>query len=943
MPGISDFLPFTLPYGQSASKPDTGMMGYTDPAPPPAQEPMPRAGAFPIGQSGRANFAGLPQPDELNPELVGPAGIRKFNEMYRQDSHLRRLILAAWSPLVAGTWTLEPYGGDDGTDQDKTIAETIWWLLNNYMSPSFTEHLYELGPVLLRSGFTPYEQIWDVTEYKGKKLLAPRSLQLRLPISVWRWWQDPFGQLTHIGQILPNKPDIILPATELVYYRLGPEGDNWPGTSLLRHAYKNWTLKDRLERIDAIGQERKAVGVPVVYPPADASDEVKTQFEQVLMNLHMSEVAYLMAPGPKAGSQGEHGDQSKEWLIEIITFDSSSGSGILDSIAYHQQGIAGSFLTDFLELGHHQVGARATAEVQEDPFLTAINGALLPPVIPPLNRLIDRIRRTNWASAEGSPTLKLTLNDEASLSEIAGYITGLVQQEVIQVDPELEDYARDRAGLPAANPDIRAQRLAARAAGLAQAAQPNDPNASDDGSQPPANQPAPAKPAGPQKPAPKPPTPAAPKQLDDEPPDPPARKGLRGAGIAVHADDTGRVLLIRRAYDESDQDDTKAGLEFPGGTIDPTDKGAWSAAKREFTEETGAKLPAHQRIGQINSPDGGYRLHVVRIPRETDLQPEHHDRGEISQTVWHPLSGIQDVLSERAKPLAGGTKLLVTATPKVTLDDHIHQPAPGADQEPTVKWWEKLLSQNELRAAFDGCRDHIQAACQPPVTALAQSMAHQAANGAPVTERVDPPQDLVDALTKHYTDLYQLGRGTVATELAAQKAHLAKLGKPVKQLDDPPPNNGPDAGDAAGAYIRASRAGDRAEHSARNIMNAIQQHLGRDTITGLKDNQALQDTAVRAGTGQLRVEALANTAAQVNDGRADEALNSQAVGAYYTAVLDNDTCDPCGTADDGTLLSPDEAVAIGPPNPNCAGGDKCRCALVWVMSDDPAALQAMAS
>src|ERR1700752_1728536 len=118
-------------------------------------------------------------------------------------------------------------------------------------------------------------------------------------------------------------------------------------------------------------------------------------------------------------------------------------------------GVSSSFLTDFLELGHHQVGARATGEVQEDPFLTAINGALLPPVIPPWNRFIDRIRQINWPGADGSPTLKLSLNDEASLAEIAAFVAPLVQAGVIQVDPELEDWIRARANMPAANADIR--------------------------------------------------------------------------------------------------------------------------------------------------------------------------------------------------------------------------------------------------------------------------------------------------------------------------------------------------------------------------------------------------------------------------------------------------------------------------------------------------------
>lgn len=770
---------FTQDPALATSDPLGTLLGHTSPLPPTEDFPTPLAGARPRGQSGRANFWGLPQPDELNRELVGVEGLKRFNEMYRTDAHIRRLILAAWSPLVAGTWTLEPYGGDDATDQDRQVADDIWWMLTQWMTPNFQEHLYEVGPLLLRSGFTPCEEIWDTVERDGKTLLGPRSLQVRLPISIWRWWQDDFGQLTHIGQILPDRADVVIPASEILYYRLGPEGDNWMGTSLIRHAYKHWLMKDRLERIDAIGQERKAVGVPVIYPPSGATPQQKSALERVLMQLHVSESTYVMMPGPKAGSQGANAVPQEEWLLEIEKFDSSSGSGIMDSIDYHKMSIASSFLEDFLELGHHQVGARATAEVQEDPFLTAINGALLPPVIPPWNRLIDRIRRLNWASAEGSPTLQLNLTDEASLSEIAAYVQQLVAAGVVQVDPELEDWVRSRGGMPAANADIRAQREAAAEAGR---------KAAIDGLNNPAS------PAPPAEGEPATPAPAQP------------------------------------------------------------------AAKDQPAAESAPAEP----------------------------KPASKPRRKLSRLIGH----------------------------RRELD------APAVS--PTVPWFERLLSRDQLQVAFDGCRDHIEEACGPVVGTVAAKMANQAANGA-LTPGGDPPPELVDALTKHYSGLYQLGQQTVATELAKQRAHLRKT------LDDLIDS---DVG-AAGV----ARARSRAEHSARNIVSAIHERAGRDQITGLKDAPAVDEAARKAGAAQLRKEALSNVTATINDGRNDQARATRdVVGAFYTSCMDERSCDPCIEADTGEMLSPSDAVALGPPNPNCLGGEFCRCTLVWVLSDDPAAL-----
>jgi hypothetical protein len=451
--------------GRLFGRPDQGAtemtLGHTPR--PPTEPPAPRLDSV-YGQTGRANFWGLPQWDEINAKLIGPAGQQMFDTMYRTDPDIHRLVLMVASPIQAGSWALNPYGGDDASDQDRQIADTIWWALNNYMAPNFTQHLSEALPLMIRAGFAAFEQVWSTTTYKGKSLTLPKSLQVRLPRSIWRWWQDDFGALTHIGQLLPNKPETIIPASELVYYRLGAEGDNWMGTSLLRSAFKPWMIKDKLERIDAIGQERKAVGVPIIYPPTNADAQTKGEVETLFASMHLSEAAFAMMPGPKQGLTGMNPGEG--WLVDVIKFDSGSGESIQKSLTYHQLAIAGSVLGDFMQLGHHQVGARATADIQEDPFLTAEDAFAQIGPIPPLNKLVDRITKLNWPGAEGSPTLTLNLTDAASLSEIAAYVQLLISAGAMNADNELEDWLRERADLPPANSDVRALQQAASEAAL---------------------------------------------------------------------------------------------------------------------------------------------------------------------------------------------------------------------------------------------------------------------------------------------------------------------------------------------------------------------------------------------------------------------------------------------------------------------------------------------
>jgi 8-oxo-dGTP pyrophosphatase MutT (NUDIX family)/predicted ABC-type ATPase len=93
------------------------------------------------------------------------------------------------------------------------------------------------------------------------------------------------------------------------------------------------------------------------------------------------------------------------------------------------------------------------------------------------------------------------------------------------------------------------------------------------------------------------------------------------AGLAVRAEDTGRVLMLQRAFDDpdsADRPDPAAGTwEFPGGHLDDGET-PFAGAMREFVEETGVTLPDTARV--VNTWTSGiYQCFVVSIPHEADL------------------------------------------------------------------------------------------------------------------------------------------------------------------------------------------------------------------------------------------------------------------------------------------------------------------------------------
>lgn len=425
---------------------------------------------IPRSASGRAHTAGFLEYEELNNDLRHPEGQKIYDQMYRGDGDVRQVVQLTTNPVVGGTWSVDPYGGQEATEEDQEVAAFVEWALWEQMRPNIIGHLIEFLPVLIRGGFAPGELSWMGVKYKGETKVVPRTIALRLPRTIWQWEQDIHGDLTRIKQYLPTpqnsltviegqvpgvgsgSSEIWLPRKDLVYYRIGAEGDNWEGVSLLRPAYKHWLMKDRIERIDAIAQEREALGIPICYPPLGVNDAQLDEIEDILAGMRTNEEAYIVAPGPKAGAG--FSQEGTGWLFEVIGYDrSGSGRDPQPSLAYHTQKIAAAFIAEFMRLGHGASGARATAQVQADPFLMSIE-AFATVVEQTLNDdLVVPLVAYNFKNIENPPRLRMSLVDSTSLAQLADFVLKLAEVGALFPDQELEDFLRARADLPPSNPE----------------------------------------------------------------------------------------------------------------------------------------------------------------------------------------------------------------------------------------------------------------------------------------------------------------------------------------------------------------------------------------------------------------------------------------------------------------------------------------------------------
>jgi hypothetical protein len=433
----------------------------------------PKADDQPISDSGRAHVSGFLQLEEINATLQGPGGLAIYDQMWWTDPDVHRAGRMIVNTVTAAAWSVEPFGGDEASAHDQEVADNLEWALGlgsqgatSPLRPRWQGHLAQAVPATVRFGFCPFEITWASAARNGKTLLTPSRLGLRLPRTIYRWLLDENHELQAIEQFLPLRGYMVLPRANLLYYRIGTEGDNYEGRSMLRPCYKPWLFKDKVERLDVIAQEREAVGLPVVFPPRAGvtSPAVLADLEVKLQNLRAGELAYMIMPGPEATTVKDQGG----WTFRIEGLAGTKGGrDPSKTLEYHKDGIAAAFIEEFMRLGQSGVGARATADVQEGPFNMAAEalGHIFEDEANEM--LIPRWVELNYGADCPLPTLSMSMAEEP-LEDLRDYCSVLIAAGALQPDGPLEDFLRERADLPPADPLVRdqvqAQQEAARKA-----------------------------------------------------------------------------------------------------------------------------------------------------------------------------------------------------------------------------------------------------------------------------------------------------------------------------------------------------------------------------------------------------------------------------------------------------------------------------------------------
>jgi hypothetical protein len=373
---------------------------------------------------------------ETTPELQWPQSMQIFDAMRTQDAQVKSVLQAVTLPVRRTQWRIDPNGAR--REVVELVAQDLGLPIAGHAEPmqalrqrdrfSWAQHLYE-ALLMLPFGFMPFEQVYRVDE---QGLARIRKLGPRLPKTVADVDVAPDGGLVSITQYpRASEPPQPIPVSRLVVYVNDREGGNWIGRSLLRPAYKNWLIKDRLLRVQAQTVERNGMGVPLYKAPPGASAA------DIAAGAAM---AQAWRAGQDAGSAIPY---DADLLLRGVEGDLPDAD---KPIRYHDEQIARAVLAHFLNLGT-ETGSWALGSTFADFFTLSLQTLAQSVADVVTQHIIEDLVDLNWGTAEPAPRL---IFDEIGSRQAATAtaIKSLIDAGAVTADEVLEGALRQQYGLP---------------------------------------------------------------------------------------------------------------------------------------------------------------------------------------------------------------------------------------------------------------------------------------------------------------------------------------------------------------------------------------------------------------------------------------------------------------------------------------------------------------
>ena len=349
------------------------------------------------------------------------------------------------------------FRGGSGSQLDRGVARFCSWCFFDRLP--WSQIVRRIGVSYFSAGFA-LEEITDAMVQlpagmfpghpRPMAALVPTGFHQRPAWSVYRWHQSKSNpaHLDSVEQYLVGSdgekagfPRVS--ADRLLRFTWDQEGADFEGFSILRNAYQPWKLKMLFLKLDAMGQERHAVGNPIVNASEDPSDEDLDALEQSLAELRSHESGYLILPNGynfkwEAGQAGSDVGLAIERCNTDIAVNVGAGQmrlGLTGSSGSHalantQQG------QTHLEVDSHARFIATTLWNGSDGWSP-----------------VERFVRANYGPDVAVPRPEAVNLPTRNWESTAKTYGTLVAQRAIRPDRTTEDAIREAMGLPPHDPD----------------------------------------------------------------------------------------------------------------------------------------------------------------------------------------------------------------------------------------------------------------------------------------------------------------------------------------------------------------------------------------------------------------------------------------------------------------------------------------------------------
>ncbi len=391
---------------------------------------------------------------ETNSALQWPASIEVFDKMRREDSQVGSVLRAVTFPIRRTSWMIDPADARD--EVVDLVAESfslpvkgkpLVAALRSRGRFDFDEHL-RLALLELVFGHSVFEQVYKL-DVDG--MIRLRKLAWRPPRTIAKWDVASDGGLVAIEQHGGlGSAKVRIPVESLVVYTNEREGANWLGVSLLRTAYKNWLLKDRMLRAQALTVERNGLGIPA-YIGAPIPEGVDMSADEIqAWNQAQRDDGLKLAQGARAGENaGVSIPAGSKFELVGVTGKLPDAD---QPIRYHDEQIARAVLAHFLNLGT-ETGSWALGSTFADFFTASLNAVAGHIANVAQQHVVEDLVDLNWGPTEPAPRLTpAAIGEEEPATAEA--IKALVDCRAIKPDSQLEEYLRQRYRLPVRADDV---------------------------------------------------------------------------------------------------------------------------------------------------------------------------------------------------------------------------------------------------------------------------------------------------------------------------------------------------------------------------------------------------------------------------------------------------------------------------------------------------------